>query len=86
MLQDPERAKEVSDLLGEVESEEFAHLVALGKMMVDFTSAAGDVPEAAAAAAGALDDDIGVAVEFEDEDEDEEGDDEGNEVLVGSLL
>ena len=32
MLQDPERPKEVSDLLGEVESDEFAHLVALGKL------------------------------------------------------
>ena len=38
--QDPERQKEVSDLLGTIESEEFSHLVTLGKMMVDFSSAA----------------------------------------------
>ena len=88
VLQDPERQKEVADLLGMVESEEFAHLVALGKMMVDFTSAS-DAPDAAAAAAAAtagtaLDEDIGVAVEFEDEDEDEEGEEEGAEVLVST--
>ena len=82
-LQDPERAKEVGDLLGEVQSEEFAHIVALGKMMVDF-AAIGEAPEAAAAGAGALDDDIGVAVEFEDEGDDDDADDDGNEVLVST--
>ena len=38
--QDPERQKEVSELLGSIESEEFSHLVTLGKMMVDFSSTA----------------------------------------------
>ncbi|PSC69011.1 U5 small nuclear ribonucleo 200 kDa helicase-like [Micractinium conductrix] len=70
-INDPSRHKEVDALLGAVADEKFAQLVALGKLITDYSS-----PEEAALAAaegeGALDEDIGVAVEFEDEEEDEE--------------
>ena len=80
-LQDPERKKEVTGLLGEVSDERFADLVELGKRMTDFTTE----PAAEDATAGdMLDDDIGVAVEFEGEDEDDE-DENVDEIAVGLL-
>lgn len=80
-VQDPQREKDISELLGELGPNTFDKLVALGKRMTDY--AASEVALAMAAAGGegdALDDEIGVAVEFEGEDEDE--DSEGDEVLV----
>ncbi len=78
-VQDPERKKEVTGLLGEVSDERFADLVELGKRMTDFTTE----PTAEDATAGdMLDDDIGVAVEFEGEDEDDE-DENVDEIAVG---
>lgn len=81
-VQDPQREKTISDLLGGLGGpNSFDKLVALGKRMTDY--AASEVALAMAAAGGdgdALDDEIGVAVEFEGEDEDE--DSEGDEVLV----
>ena len=79
-IQDPERKTEVGELLGEVDDDEYARLVTLGKMMSDYT-AAGAAAEGEVVAGDALDDDIGVAVEFENEDEDDE-EDEVDEVMV----
>ena len=80
MQQDPERQKEVGELLGDVDSDEYSHLVTLGKMMSDY-SAAGAAVDGEAVNADMLDDDIGVAVEFENEDEDDE-EDEVDEIMV----
>lgn len=66
--QDPARQKEVEALLGPLESDVFAQLVAMGKLITDYKSEA----DLAAMTDEGIDDDIGVAVEFEDEDEDED--------------
>lgn len=79
-LTDPQREKDISELLGELAPNTFDKLVALGKRMTDYTASEVALAVAAAADDGdALDDEIGVAVEFEGEDEDE--DSEGDEVL-----
>lgn len=70
-LRDPDRQKEISELVGEMPNESFARVVALGKLITDFISES-DAAAMAADGEGALDEDIGVAVEFEDEDEDDE--------------
>ena len=84
LMQDPERQKEVGELLGEVDSDEYSHLVTLGKMMSDYTTA-GATADGEPVPGDVLDDDIGVAVEFENEDEDDE-DEEMNEIMVGACF
>ena len=79
-VQDPDKQKEVEELLGSLESEKFAQLVALGKCITDY-KAGGPGAEDAAAPGDTLDDAIGVAVEFEGEDEEDE-DSEVDEVVV----
>jgi len=66
---DPEKKRTVEALIGGTTSEKFASLVAIGKMITDWT-APGEVE--AAAAGEVLDDDIGVAVEFEEEEDSED--------------
>ena len=66
-LRDPDREKQLGELLGAISAEQFHQFVQLGKMIHDF----GD-DRAGADGEGALDEDIGVAVEFEDEDEDDD--------------
>jgi len=81
--QDPEKEKEVQGLLGELPSDKFANLVAVGKLITDFSvDAPGDGEGEPGAGADALDDDIGVAVEFESEDEEDDADEEVDEVVV----
>jgi hypothetical protein len=81
--QDPEKEKEVQGLLGELPSDKFANLVAVGKLITDFSvDAPGDGEGEPGAGADALDDDIGVAVEFEGEDEEDDADEEVDEVVV----
>jgi pre-mRNA-splicing helicase BRR2 len=58
----------VEALLGPLESDVFAQLVAMGKLFTDYTSEA----DLAAMTEEGIDDDIGVAVEFEQDDDDEE--------------
>ncbi|KAK9818381.1 hypothetical protein WJX72_011703 [[Myrmecia] bisecta] len=65
---DPDKHKEVEGLLGSVPDKEFADLVALGKLITDYSNEGEAAPEAG----DTLDDDIGVAVEFEGEDEEED--------------
>jgi pre-mRNA-splicing helicase BRR2 len=78
LSQDPDKQKEIGELFGEeLESDRFAHLVAIGKMITDFNPSA----ELDAIPGDALDEEIGVAVEFEGEDE-EEGDSEVDEIVV----
>lgn len=79
-MQDPDKHKEINGLLGEVTDGRFADLVALGKMMTDFSVDAGAED---AGAGDILDDDIGVAVEFEG-DEDEDEDEDVDELIVRS--
>jgi pre-mRNA-splicing helicase BRR2 len=67
---DPDKKRCVEALMGSVTSEKFATMVAIGKMITDWT-APGELE--AGAAGEALDDDIGVAVEFEEEEDDDEG-------------
>ena len=55
-------------LLGPLESDVFAQLVAMGKLITDYKSEA----DLAAMTEEGIDDDIGVAVEFEQDDDDEE--------------
>ncbi len=65
--QDPDREKQLNDLLGSITTEQFHQFVQLGKMIHDFGDDAG-----AGEGEGALDEDIGVAVEFEDEDDEDD--------------
>jgi len=58
----------VEALLGPLESDVFAQLVAMGKLITDYKSEA----DLAAMTEEGIDDDIGVAVEFEQDDDDEE--------------
>ncbi len=78
--QDPDKHKEINALLGEVDSGKFADVVALGKMMTDYSVDAG-VDDAGAG--DILDNDIGVAVEFEGDDDDEDDDDVDELVVRG---
>jgi pre-mRNA-splicing helicase BRR2 len=79
--QDPDKHKEINGLIGEVDSSKFADVVALGKMMTDFSVDAGAED---AGAGDILDNDIGVAVEFEG-DEDDDDDDDVDELVVRHL-
>lgn len=80
-LQAPDKQKEVSELVGDVEDLQFNELMELSKMMSDYKVDAGadDGGEA-----DMLDNDIGVAVEFEG-DEDEEDGENVTEVVVSVL-
>lgn len=62
------RQKEIEGLLGPLESDMFAQLVAMGKLITDYKSEA----DLAQMAEEGIDDDIGVAVEFEDEEEEDD--------------
>jgi len=76
-LRDPDKQKEVAELLGTaIPNEAFARIVALGKMITDFVPEDEMAAAIAAEGEGGLDQDIGVAVEFEDEDEEDEEDEE----------
>lgn len=75
----------MGELLGEVDDDEYATLVSLGKMMGDYSAAGAAAGEGEAVAGDTLDDDIGVAVEFENEDEDDE-DEEVDEIMVRPVL
>lgn len=66
-LRDPERQKELGELLGPVPNERFAQLVAIGKLINDF-SAEGEET----VMADTMDEEVGVAVEFESEEEEDE--------------
>ena len=84
--QDPDKHREVNGLLGELEDNRFADLVALGKHITDFSTDAGGAEGDAANGGGlgdVLDDNIGVAVEFEG-DEDEDDDEDVAELVVSS--
>ncbi len=81
-MQDPDKEKEVQGLLGEIPSDKFANLVAIGKMITDFTADAPANGDADGAPGDELDDDIGVAVEFEGEDDEDDADEEIDEVVV----
>ncbi len=63
---DPDKQKEVGELLGPVSDEKFAQLVSLGKRITDWVGE----EEGAVGEGNTLDDEIGVAVEFEDDDDD----------------
>jgi len=67
-MTDPVRQKEIEGLLGPLESDMFAQLVAMGKLITDYKSEA----DLAQMAEEGIDDDIGVAVEFEDEEEEDD--------------
>lgn len=70
-FKDPDKKKEIEKLLNSMSNERFGQLVAIGKLISDY-SEAGDA--GAGGAGEALDDDIGVAVEFEEDEEDDESD------------
>ena len=72
-------------LLGELPSEKFANLVAIGKLITDFSTEPAAGADGEGAPGDALDDDIGVAVEFEGEDEEDDPDEEVDEVVVRAL-
>lgn len=83
VAQDPERQKEVEELLGPIGDDKFTYLKDVGKLITDFSQ-----PDEEPGAPGdALDDDIGVAVEFDaDEDADEESEVDEVEVSLLHLL
>lgn len=70
-FRDLDKKKEIEKLLNSMSNERFAQLVAIGKLISDY-SEGGDA--GAEGAGEALDDDIGVAVEFEEEEEEDESD------------
>ena len=76
-IKNPDKKKDIEQLLNPISSQLFDQLVSIGKLITDFhDAAAGD---AAGAPSGdamdtTLDDDVGVAVEFEESDEDDESD------------
>jgi pre-mRNA-splicing helicase BRR2 len=75
-VKNPDKKKDIEQLLNPIPSQLFDQLVSIGKLITDFhDAAAGDAAGAPSADAmdTTLDDDVGVAVEFE-EDEDEESD------------
>ena len=69
-------------MIGEIEQEKFAKLVAVGKLITDFTSSqiggdgSGDINNNNEDNGEQMDDDVGVAVEFEESDEEDDGSDE----------
>ncbi len=82
LAQDPQREKEIGDLLGTLTGNDYDRLVALGKRITDYSAAEAAAAVAEPAEGDALDDEIGVAVEFEGDDEEE--DSEGDEVVVST--
>ncbi|CAL8467727.1 g7265 [Coccomyxa elongata] len=76
-MKDPDKHKEVNGLLGEISDNKFHDVVALGKMMTDYSVDGGAED---AGTGDILDNDIGVAVEFEG-DEDDDDDDEMTELV-----
>lgn len=76
-LKDPERHREINNLLGGINDEKFAELIALGKLIHDFVP---EGEEEVADGEGALDEELGVAVEFEDEEEEEEEEELAQEI------
>ena len=70
-VNEKKRKEEVESLVGELSEEKFAKLVAVGKMITDFTPAGqweeGN-PEYENGENEEMDDDVGVAVEFEESD------------------
>ena len=75
-VKNPDKKKDIEQLVNPIPSQLFDQLVSIGKLITDFhDAAAGDAAGAPSADAmdTTLDDDVGVAVEFE-EDEDEESD------------
>ena len=78
-VNEKKRKEEVESLVGELSEEKFAKLVAVGKMITDFTPAGqGEEgnPEYENGENEEMDDDVGVAVEFEESDEDDSDDDD----------
>ncbi|CAD6222868.1 unnamed protein product [Miscanthus lutarioriparius] len=75
-VKNPDKKKDIEQLLNPISSQLFDQLVSIGKIITDFHDAAAGDAAGAPSADGmdtTLDDDVGVAVEFE-EDEDEESD------------
>ncbi|CAD6222866.1 unnamed protein product [Miscanthus lutarioriparius] len=75
-VKNPDKKKDIEQLLNPISSQLFDQLVSIGKIITDFHDAAASDAAGAPSADGmdtTLDDDVGVAVEFE-EDEDEESD------------
>jgi len=79
---DRQKKEEIESLIGEIEQEKFAKLVAVGKLITDFTSSqiggdgSGDINNNNEDNGEQMDDDVGVAVEFEESDEEDDGSDE----------
>ena len=73
-----DKQKEVEKLMGELTTERFAQMCAIGKLITDFSLPG----EGGEGAGDEIDDDIGVAVEFEEEEEEEDSD--VDEVLEAS--
>ncbi|KAG2647950.1 hypothetical protein PVAP13_1NG004400 [Panicum virgatum] len=76
-IKNPDKKKDIEQLLNPISNQLFDQLVSIGKLITDFHDAAAS--DAAGAPSGdamdtTLDDDVGVAVEFEESDEDEESD------------
>jgi pre-mRNA-splicing helicase BRR2 len=65
-LMDPEKHSRIEVLLGKVETECFAHMVSIGKMINDFTSTEDKEKEISD---HSIESTVGVAVEFENENE-----------------
>jgi len=75
-VKNPDKKKDIEQLLNPISSQLFDQLVSIGKLITDFHDAVAGDAAGAPSADGmdtTLDDDVGVAVEFE-EDEDEESD------------
>ena len=74
-IKDPNKKKEIENLLNTISGRHFSHLVSIGKLITNLQEAGGNTRAGTRAAVGdALDDDIGVAVEFEEEEYDNDND------------
>ena len=73
-MNERKRKEEVESLVGELSEEKFAKLVAVGKMITDFTPAGEEANPDENGENEEMDDDVGVAVEFEESDEDDSDD------------
>nr|CAB3445259.1 unnamed protein product [Digitaria exilis] len=76
-IKNPDKKKDIEQLLNPIPNQLFDQLVSIGKLITDFQDPA--AADGAGAPSGdamdtTLDDDVGVAVEFEESDEDEESD------------
>lgn len=78
-LKDFDKKREIEGLVGSVNAEQFAQLLALSKQITDYGEEEEKGKNDEDDKEGAIDDDLGVAVVFEDE-EDEDEDEEGYEV------